>query len=361
MAADVSPPPTAPAAVAPTGGGRSLRWPLAAWFSLAGGVGAGTAWALLAAAGAAPSPGYLVPTLALAALAAAVLGYRVAWGLRRRLRPLLQGVAIFAAGGMRHRIRVEGDDEVGELAQAINAMAERHAGQVEALQRLAEERLALSGEAARAAVLEERQRLARDLHDAVSQAIFSIAMMTAAARRLLPCDPEAAAARMAEVEALATAAQREMRALLLALRPVELAGRPLEEALAGLVAEVGERYGLEVAYAAEAGAEPLPPAQEDALFRIAQEAVVNAIRHGHARRLEVRLAWDAGRAVLSVWDDGRGFDPAAAAADGHYGLRSMRERAREMGGELSVDSAPGRGTRVEARLPRLTVAKRGDA
>lgn len=331
----------------------SVQWPLLRWYAATGAIGAVAAWFLLGDWQARPPAWFLVAAVGAGAAIGGVAGYRVTWDLKRRLRPLTQGLAIYAAGGLRHRIAADGDDEIAALGRAINAMAERHAQQVDALQRMAEERTRLSGEAARAAVLEERQRLARDLHDAVSQAIFSIAMTTAAARRLIDQDPARAAARMAEAESLATVAQREMRALLLELRPVELAGRPLGEALDQFLAELGERHEVATAFVWEGGAGALGPALEDGLFRIAQEAVVNAVRHAGPSRVEVRLAADGRWATLAVRDDGRGFDPEAAPPDAHYGLRSMRERAQELGGRLEVRSAPGRGTHVEVRVPLL--------
>jgi two-component system, NarL family, sensor histidine kinase LiaS len=336
----------------------SVQWPLLGWYAATGAAGAVVAWLVLGYWQTRLAAPYLVAAAAIAAAVGAVAGYRVTWNLKRRLRPLTQGVAIFAAGGMRHRIEVEGDDEISALADALNGMAERHSQQVEALQRMAEERTRLSGEASRAAVLEERQRLARDLHDAVSQAIFSFAMTTAAARRLIEQDPERAAARMAEAESLATVAQREMRALLLELRPVELAGRPLAEALSQFLAELGERHEVATGFVQESGDGQLGPALEDGLFRIAQEAVMNAVRHAAPHRVDVRLAVDGPWATVSVEDDGRGFDPALAPPDAHYGLRSMRERAEELGGSLAVRSAPGRGTYVQVRVPRL--ARAGD-
>jgi len=327
---------------------------MAEYGAMVAALGAGAAWLLLGVWGIHPPIAFLLAALAVAGGVGGVAGYRIGWDLRRRLRPLTQGVAIFAAGGLRHRVPVEGEDELAVLAEGVNAMAQRHAEQIEALQRLAGERSRLSGEAARAAVLEERQRLARDLHDAISQAIFSIAMMTAAARRLLATDPARAAAQMAEVEALASDTQRSMRALLLELRPVELAGRPLADALAGFVAEVGERYGLETAFERDGERNArIAPALEDGLFRIVQEALVNAVRHSGASRLTVRLTVRPTAVEVGVHDDGRGFDPGVAPPDAHYGLRSMHERALELGGSFDVVSAPGRGTAIEVSVPRL--------
>ena len=339
----------------PTRHRGSVQWPLTIWYVASGALGgAAAAVALGAWHVALPLPAAAGGMAAGAALGL-VIGVRTTWELKRRLRPLTQGVSIFAAGGLRHRIATEGDDEITALGQAMNTMAERHAAQLEALQRLAADRAALSGEAARAAVLEERQRLARDLHDAVSQAIFSIAMMTAAARRQVADDPERALATMAEVEGLAAVAQREMRALLLELRPVELAGRPLAEAIGQFLTEIGDRYDVTTAFAAKAEGDggDLTPALEDGLFRIAQEAVVNAVRHASPTRVEVRLFADGRWATLEVIDDGQGFDVGARPPDSHYGLRSMRERAQELGGTLTVRSAPGEGTDVEVRVPSI--------
>lgn len=333
----------------------SVQWPLLLWYAVAGVLGALATAVMLGAARAAVLAPWLWGGAAIGAALGLVVGFRATWNLRRRLRPLSQGVTIFGAGGLRHRIAVDGDDEISALAAAVNAMAQRHGEQLEALRRLAEERTSLSNQAARAAVLEERQRLARDLHDAVSQAIFSIAMMTAAARRQLAADPARAGATMAEVEGLAAVAQREMRALLLELRPVELAGRPLPEALGQFLREIGERYDVAASFGVD-GVGALPAAVEDGLFRIAQEAVVNAVRHAAPKAVVVRLGVGDRLCTLEAADDGQGFDTAERPPDSHYGLRSMRERAQELGGQLEVRSAPGQGTRVLVRVPLMPAA-----
>lgn len=324
---------------------------------------AGAAGSLLADIGFARLPhapvltvGHIALWALLAAALAGAFGLYLGQLSKAALGPISHAAALWKAGGLRYRIPPQGNDELGDLANSLNALAAHHETEVRALRRLAEERAELSRDAARAAVLEERQRLARELHDAVSQAVFSIAMMSAAARRLLPDRPEEAARELEAVAQTAQSAQREMRALLLELRPVELSGRPLTDGLRAFLGEVKTRHGIEVAFSATGVETHLPPAIEDGLFRIAQEAVANAVRHARATRLQVALEGDAHRVRLVITDDGHGFDPSKDAPDGHFGLQSMRERCAEMGGHLRVESQPGganggSGTTLWAEVP----------
>lgn len=191
--------------------------------------------------------------------------------------------------------------------------------------------------------LEERQRLARELHDAASQQLFALTLAARAARDLLPPAARDAAAALDRVLELAQAAQREMRALIWQLRPADLEGG----LLAALARHAGT-LGLAVEACAEGVAE-LPPQVEAALWRIGQEALQNVRKHAGVEQARVLLRVRAGEAVLEVADAGRGFTPGRVA--GSLGLVSMRERAEALGGTLEVESRPGRGTRVRARIP----------
>jgi len=199
------------------------------------------------------------------------------------------------------------------------------------------------------AALEERQRLARELHDSVSQALYGIALGARTARTLLDRDPAQAVAPLDYVLQLAGAGLAEMRALIFELRPESLASEGLVAALEKQAASVRARYGIAVD--AVTGEEPAAPyTVKEALYRIAQEALHNTVKHARARRVEVRLQRHAAGLALEVCDDGVGFDPDGAFP-GHLGLHTMRERAVRLSGTLDVASAVGDGTRIRVEIP----------
>ena len=199
------------------------------------------------------------------------------------------------------------------------------------------------------AVLEERQRLARELHDSVSQVLYSIALNAASAAALRTRDPERAAALERDVHELAGVGLAEMRALIFELRPESLEQEGLVSALHKQADAVQARHGVTVRVSV--GEEPaVPLAAKEALYRIAQEALQNVAKHARARTVELALEETGSELVLRVEDDGRGFT-ASRSFPGHLGLHSMRERMAGVGGVLDIRSARGRGTSVHARLP----------
>jgi PAS domain S-box-containing protein len=211
---------------------------------------------------------------------------------------------------------------------------------------IAIENARLYEQAQRLAVLEERQRLARELHDSVSQALYGIGMGASTARELLARDPAQAAAPLDYVISLTEAGMAEMRALIFELRPDSLEKEGLVAALRNQAAALRARHGLEVQ--AEFCEEPaLPFEVKEALYRIAQEALHNTVKHAQANVVEIRLDDCEGQITLEVQDDGVGFDPGAEYP-GHLGLHSMRERAARLGGALEIESEAGRGTRLRA-------------
>jgi signal transduction histidine kinase len=201
------------------------------------------------------------------------------------------------------------------------------------------------------AASDERQHLARELHDSVSQALYAILLGTHTAQRHLPEAPEKAAEALAYVENLAQAGIAEMRALIFELRPESLEEEGLTGVLRRQVEALRHRHGLDAE--ADLGDEPdLPFAAKKVLFRVAQEALHNVVKHARATAVEVAFGRDGDAWTLSVRDDGVGFDPGALqSAPGHLGLTSMRERVSALGGTLRVASAPGGGTTVTARIP----------
>lgn len=199
-------------------------------------------------------------------------------------------------------------------------------------------------------VIEERNRLARELHDAVSQTVFSIVFTARSAATLLERDPVAARAQVADLQQLAQDAQREMRSLIFELRPAEIEQEGLVSTLRKHIDVLRRVYGPEIELAVT-GECRLASQTEKEVFRIAQEALSNALKHSGAERVWIRLSMNGDRVSLEIRDDGKGFDPVAAESQTRFGLTSMRERVQLLGGVLAIDSAPGRGTAVSLEVP----------
>jgi signal transduction histidine kinase len=248
-----------------------------------------------------------------------------------------------------------GDRVTGMLAVEINRVGfytEHHAellGAVANHAAIAVENARLFEQARGLAALEERQKLARELHDSVSQALYGIGLGARTARTLLDRDPAKVAEPLDYVITLAEAGLTEMRALIFELRPDALETEGLVRLLDKQAAAIRARHGLDVVM--EFAAEPETTlAVKETLYRIAQEALHNTVKHARASRVVLRLYEDAGDLVLEVEDDGVGFDPDGRFP-GHLGLRSMRERAARHGAALDLTSAPGRGARTRVRVP----------
>ncbi|MER6217909.1 MULTISPECIES: GAF domain-containing sensor histidine kinase [unclassified Streptomyces] len=201
-------------------------------------------------------------------------------------------------------------------------------------------------------IAEERSRLAHELHDAVSQKLFSLRLTAQAAAALVDRDPARAKGELQQVAALAAEAADELRAAVTELRPAALDEDGLVATLRDHVRVLDRAHTARVTFTCD-GVRALPAAQEEALLRVAQEALHNALRHSGADRVEVTLARAAaGGALLRVRDWGRGFSPPTVRKAGrHLGLVSMRDRAAGAGGRLEVRSAPGAGTTIEMEVP----------
>jgi signal transduction histidine kinase len=198
-------------------------------------------------------------------------------------------------------------------------------------------------------VLEERARLARDLHDAVSQKLFSIRAKARAAAVLVARDPARATEEIDSVAALAGQAHAELRAVIDGLTPPELAAGGLVGSLRGYAVLAGRTHGARVEVHATAELPALDPQRETAVYRVAQEAIGNALRHSGSDHVTVCLSRRQRSLVLEVADDGTGFD--AGLPQPGLGLASMRERARSAGGRVTVLSVPGEGTKVRLSVP----------
>jgi signal transduction histidine kinase len=200
-------------------------------------------------------------------------------------------------------------------------------------------------------VVEERNRLARELHDAVNQTLFSVALTSEAAALLVDSDPERAKEQLDAVRDLARSAMEEMRSLIFELRPADIGADGLAETLRKHVDVLQRVHDAKIELDLD-GNPRVPPTVEGQvvlereIFRIVQEAIGNALKHSGAEHLRVRMAVPDHSVVVSVADDGTGFDPSGPVAQRHLGLVSMRERAEAIGGTLTIESAPGAGTTV---------------
>ncbi|WP_327175002.1 GAF domain-containing sensor histidine kinase [Streptomyces sp. NBC_01335] len=200
-------------------------------------------------------------------------------------------------------------------------------------------------------IAEERSRLAHELHDAVSQKLFSLRLTAQAAAALVDRDPARAKGELQQVAALAAEAVDELRAAVVELRPAALDEDGLVATLRTQVQVLDRAQSARVTFESH-GVRALPAAQEEALLRVAQESLHNALRHSGGARVTVALTRRGAGTVLRITDDGQGFDPTAVRQAGrHLGLVSMSHRAHSVGGTLSVESAPGRGATIEMEVP----------
>jgi signal transduction histidine kinase len=228
----------------------------------------------------------------------------------------------------------------------LTAVLRRH---IEQARRRERETRLFSAQAQELAALQERQRLARELHDSVSQALYGISLGTHTAKEALESDPGEAIATLEYVIALAEAGLAEMRALIFELRPESLATEGVIAALTKQVDVLRTRYKLSVD--AHLGEEPnLSLENKQALYRIAQETLHNIVKHARASTVLLRLGRQDGEFLLEIRDDGKGFDPTGPFP-GHLGLQSIYERTTQLGGSCSIESAPAQGTSLRVHIP----------
>jgi len=273
----------------------------------------------------------------IAAIAGMVFGYLTARGLTRRLKGLTTAADRWGRGDFSALAHDASEDELGHVARQFNRMAEQLQNLLQARQKLA--------------TLEERNRLARDLHDSVKQQIFAVAMQIGATKVLLKRDVNAAEVRLNEAQKLVNQAQQELTSLIRELRPVALEGKGLVAALRELATQWTQQTDIVANLRAE-GKQTLPLTLEEGLFRVAQEALANVARHSKATLVQIILTTTGDTVTLSVADNGQGFDTARSEHPG-VGLLSMQERMRALGGDVEVESTPGKGTRITAHCKRL--------
>jgi signal transduction histidine kinase len=267
-------------------------------------------------------------------------------GIRSFLQvPITVGGEVFGVFGVNHcQLHTFTQDE----QRVLLALAQRAA--------LAIENARLYEQAQGKAALEERERLARELHDSVTQALYGASLYAeAASRAVADGEAEPAAANLQDLRDTIQEALGEMRLLLFELRPPLLQEHGLAGALRSRLQAVEARAGLVTEFESRSS-ERLAPETEQELFRIAQEALNNVLKHAHATRVSVRLDVAVERIALEIVDNGLGFEPSLGGGGG-FGLAGIRERAQRLGGMVQIDSAPGAGTRVRVELPRYALGR----
>jgi NarL family two-component system sensor histidine kinase LiaS len=270
-----------------------------------------------------------------AGLLGTVFGFVTAWGLTRRLQRLARAAQSWSRGDFSVVAKDRSKDELGQLSRELNSMAARLEGLIQARGELA--------------ALETRNRFARDLHDSVKQQVFATSLQVAAARALISRDADAAEAHLAQADGLVREAQKELNVLIHQMRPPALEGKGLAGALRDYAAEWSRQSEIP-SEVRVSGERETPLEIEQALFRVAQEALANVAKHSGAEHADVDLVYAPDTLTLRVADDGRGFDPAKTTGDG-FGMRSMRDRLLKLGGRVDVESKPGGGTRVTCVCP----------
>lgn len=242
----------------------------------------------------------------------------------------------------------EAYQELKTIQTRIKQIQEKFRLQAEQSQRMVTERANEREKSLQEVVIQERNRLARELHDSVSQQLFAASMMMSAINETNPADIETGKQQLKMVEKMIHQSQLEMRALLLHLRPVALKGKSLQEGVEELLLELRQKVPMEIDWKVEQFS--VEKGIEDQLFRILQESVSNTLRHAKATTLDVMLIERDDTVILRIVDNGQGFDLEKVRASS-YGLQNMSERAQEIGGNCKIISLPNEGTRVEVKIP----------
>ncbi|NMA89822.1 MAG: sensor histidine kinase [Amphibacillus sp.] len=282
---------------------------------------------------------------------AILIGFRSSGRLKSQFDDLSVMIMQLSRGNYHTRFRLEEKGEVSRIGVELNDLAKKLGDQVHYLQRLADEKAAYAERAHKIATIEERQRLARDLHDSVSQQLFALAMMSKAVVRTVKMNPEKAQSQVEDLAETAMKAQNEMRALLLHLRPIHLSNQSLSDGIHNLIAELKTKSDIDFELIIDQFDE-LPRFTEEHIFRIIQEALSNTLRHADASKVKIILKSEPEHLFVHIADDGQGFDwEQADQMKTSYGLKTMRERSEEIGGQFNLRTKKGIGTYIDIRVP----------
>ncbi|MCY9666126.1 sensor histidine kinase [Paenibacillus alginolyticus] len=280
------------------------------------------------------------------------VGYVATKRWQRKVDELHVAMLELSKGNFSSRIEMEPVEPFLYLYDAFNNMASAVEERIQLLQKLGEAEAIRDQELTENAVLEERRRLARDLHDTVSQELFAIHMSASSLPKILERNPDAAPGVMNQLIQMSHHAQKQMRGLISQLRPIELGDMSLQEALEKWFPEYCRNHELQGKLDVSLH-ESISEAIEHQFFLIIQEGLANVVKHASAKQVRLAIYEREHQYVLQLQDDGQGFERRDIPSASH-GLSTMRERAQKLGGEVEIDSKLGSGTRVRVRIPRFT-------
>ncbi|WP_152658237.1 sensor histidine kinase [Oceanobacillus sp. CFH 90083] len=292
---------------------------------------------------------FLLTALAVIITFGSIIGAIIGWYWKENLKKI-EKMLIGIIKGERPSEAEEVPKELESISERMTQVQEKLRAQTEHAQKIATERANEREQSLQEVVAQERNRLARELHDSVSQQLFAASMLMSAINEAGPPEDAALNKQLNMVEKMIHQSQLEMRALLLHLRPVDLKGKSLQEGVEGLLKELTQKVPIEI----DAKIEDfqVDKGVEDQLFRIFQESISNTLRHAKADNLHVLLLERDENIIMRVVDDGIGFQTEAVKTSS-YGMQNMRERAYEVGGTLKIISLPNEGTRLEVKVPIL--------
>ncbi|WP_195571985.1 sensor histidine kinase [Paenibacillus sp. 1001270B_150601_E10] len=288
-------------------------------------------------------------------------GYIAGLRLQRRLDVLHEGMMQVSKGNGSYRIKENDEDaSFSRLYDDFNKMVSTMEHKIKVLQKLTEQQDYERERVSETIVQEERKRLARDLHDTVSQQLFAMHMASSSLPKMMELDPERGKAVIEQLIGISHTAQRQMRGLIAQLRPIELDGKTIVEALHYWFPDYCNQNGLQGKLDLQVN-DSLSDAKEHQLFLLIQEAMANVVKHAKARQVTLTLQEEDNRIMLHVADDGVGFNRNAVSNGGSYGLSTMNERVDKLGGHMELISTPGAGTTIRVLIPLFEDKEDSDA
>ncbi|MNH81560.1 Sensor histidine kinase LiaS [compost metagenome] len=338
---------------------RSTKWELLFYFLLTGSMAAAALFVL-------NSSGYIIITnphmwiyyVVGIVVFSIIIGYLAGQRIQRRIDVLHLNMLQVAKGNLHVRMPSIPDPTFAGVYLEFNTMMAAVEKKMQLLQQLGEQEVIEKEQASEKAVLEERRRLARDLHDTVSQQLFAIHMAASSLPKVLEINEAQASAVMEQLIQMSQIAQKQMRALIAQLRPMELVDKTLSEALDQWFPDYCRQNNLKGMKELDIQGQ-LSEAKEHQLFLIIQEAMANIVKHAGANLVSLSLREGPRQVVLSISDDGQGFS-STYQRQGSYGLMTMRERAEKLGGHVEVISKPGAGTTIRVHIPKFEEQEESD-
>ena len=269
---------------------------------------------------------------------------------KRQLERVDEGLYLLEQGRLPSQQEMYPVQEMAKMVERMQLIHKQINEQTKLSQKMANEKAIDQEKQIQEIVSQERNRLARELHDSVSQQLFAASMFMSAITESQSDMEKTEMKQFKVVEEMIHQSQLEMRALLLHLRPVALKGKSLQEGMKELLEELAQKVTMDINWKMEPVT--LDKGIEDHLFRILQESISNTLRHAKANSLEVLLIVRDGLIILRITDDGIGFN-VEESKTGSYGLQNMHERAVELGGTMQLVSVPNKGTKLEVKIPLL--------